>query len=57
MLNSAFTSLNHALNSNVNIDRRTQTKILKKIQKQMVALKKLQMELAAYGLLDDADGD
>lgn len=57
MLNSAFTSLNHALNSNVNIDHRTQTKILKKIQKQMVALKKLQMELAAYGLLDDADGD
>ena len=57
MLNSAFTSLNHALNSNVNIDRRTQTKILKKIQKQMLALQKLQMELAAYGLLDDADGD
>lgn len=56
MLDTAFTNLSHALKKpNVNIDRRTQNKILRKIQKQMVALQRLQMELASYGLTVDGE--
>lgn len=57
MLESAFTGISSALSSShPEIDKKDRVRLLKKIQKQTVALQLLQMELASFGLVAD-DGE